>query len=1641
MTDFERMFAPGDTGEKPIVASKPEASLIIKQITPVKGEAEMPKGKPPLAEHEIDLVRRWIAQGASDDTPPNARQRYDADHPPVYRRLPVVTSLDYSPDGSLIAVAGFHEVLLHKADGSGLAGRLIGLSERLQAVRFSPDGKFLAVAGGQPGRMGEVQVWEMEKKNLVVSVPIGYDTVYGVNWSPDGKLISVGCPDNTVRAFEAATGKQVVQQGSHNDWVLDTTFSKDGSHIISVGRDMSVKLTETASQRFIDNITSITPGALRGGIQSIARHPTKDEILVGGSDGIPQIYRVFRQTARKIGDNAALIRRFPAMEGRLFSVDYSADGKRVAAGASLDAHGAVNIYSAEFDSAIPTNLVSALEKEVFGQSAQEKEAIEKYVTADVKLLASTTFSNVAVYAIGFSPDGARVAAAGSDGQVRLIEAASGKVIKEFAAAPLSGTAPETKASEVLAASEKAPEVEKESLPSGAEVSRLEVQPSQIRLSSRNEHAQLIVTAKLSTGDDVDVTRLASFSVSSDLGRVSARGRFTAHKSGSGTLTVSLAGKTATVPVELANLKAAYEADFVRDVNPVLSKLGCNAGTCHGSKDGKNGFKLSLRGYDPIYDVRAFADDLAARRVNLASPDDSLMLLKSTGAVPHEGGQRTTTDSEYYAILRQWIADGAKLKSDSPRVAKIEVFPKDPVVQSIGARQQMRVLATYADGHTRDVTAEAFTESGNTDIASADPLGLITTLRRGEAPILFRYEGAYAATTVTVMGDRTGFVWQDQPANNRIDQFVAAKWKRMKILPSDLCNDAEFIRRVFLDLTGLPPAAEEVREFLADNRTTQVKRDALVERLMCSPEFVDHWANKWADLLQVNRKFLGEEGTDLFRSWIRKEIQENTPYDEFVRKILTASGSNKENPAASYYKVLRSPAETMENTTHLFLATRFNCNKCHDHPFERWTQDQYYHMAAFFAQVDLKQDPASGDKKIAGTAVESAKPLFEIIADNKEGDVKHDRTGKVTLPDFPYSAKYTPSTNETRRAKLASWLTSSDNRYFATSYVNRLWGYLMGVGLIEPLDDIRAGNPASNPELLDYLTREFIQSGFNTRHVLRLICQSRVYQLGVTTHQWNADDKINYSHAMARRLPAEVLLDAVYRVTGSSPTFPGVKPGTRAAQLPDATVDLPSGFLANLGRPPRESACECERSNDIRLGSVMSLLSGPAVSGAVNDPRNEIAELVRNETDDRKLVQEVFMRVLNRPAADKEINSALSVMSDVEKEHSRLTAELTKAEASGAITKEKKDKERKDAIAKAESELAAHLAGQAPKLAAAERGRQEKIADAEQIVKEFEPALLARLAEWENGLKEEQFATLWSPLTLGEVRGTGSVKLEKLPDGSIRSSGSNGELPVYIVNAESSMSKITGFKLEVLTDDNLPAFGPGLKDGNFFLSEIVFESASKTNVAKLAKVKIKEGRTDSIDPKYNLKHVFDGRGEQGRAEGWSLASGAAGEPHWAAFAFEAPIEEKSGAALRISLQHLYQPPYEIGRFRLWVTTSAQPMAEGLPADVAQVLKTPGALRTPQQTTRLIAHYRGVDAELRKREQALAVTRRPLPEDQKLKELHLNLERAARPVQTDPVLVQLRQDAQLSAKQLANRRLTGAQDLAWALINTPAFLFNR
>ena len=764
-----------------------------------------------------------------------------------------------------------------------------------------------------------------------------------------------------------------------------------------------------------------------------------------------------------------------------------------------------------------------------------------------------------------------------------------------------------------------------------------------------------------------------------------------------------------------------------------------------------------------------------------------------------------------------------------------------------------------------------------------------------------------------------------------------------------------------------------------------------------------------------------------------------PYDKFVRSILTATGSNRDNPAAAYFKILRDPAATMENTTQLFLAVRFNCNKCHDHPFERWTQDQYYQTAAYFSQVGLSADPAAKGKMIGGTDVESPKPLFEMISDTGKGEVVHDRTKKVTAPKFPFNCDYAkPAAGGPRRFELSAWLTSKDNPYFAKSYVNRLWGYLLGVGIIEPLDDLRAGNPASNPELLDYLTQEFKSGGFDVRHMMRLICKSRTYQLAVETNKWNADDKVNYAHATARRLPAEVLLDAVYRVTGSTSKFPGVAAGTRAAALPDSGVELPSGFLTTFGRPARESACECERSSGLQLGPIMALVSGPTLGDAIADAANDLTKLATAQNDDVKLIDELFLRILNRPATAAEIETCRKDMQAVDEDHRRMALELGKSETEFALRRPQLERERKAAIAAAQIALAAYEKEQAPKLAEQERKKAETTAKLDADLKAYEAtALPKKIAEWEKE-KGSSVVNRWLVLEPKAMSATNRSTLTKEADGSIIVSGPNGN-GVVTVTAETELSGISGLRLEVLTDSRLPSKGPGrANDGNFVLNELEVTAAPKADPKASKPVKLANALADFSQANLEVAKAIDGSAKDA-GNGWAV-SPATGVIHWATFETSEPVGGAGGSVLTFKMHHRFQRAWTLGRFRLSVTRSAKPIGLSLPEDFRAILATAPEVRTDAQRSLIANYLRTMDTELRKKQDAVNASKAPLPIDPRLKELRDQLAFAERPIQPSPTLVALRHDLEMSVTQAAARRLTATQDIAWASINSPAFLFN-
>lgn len=753
---------------------------------------------------------------------------------------------------------------------------------------------------------------------------------------------------------------------------------------------------------------------------------------------------------------------------------------------------------------------------------------------------------------------------------------------------------------------------------------LRVQPAALTLLDGRDARKLIVSGKTADGFWVDLTDGAAIKPAAALVNRDSEGFFHPVQAGRTSLKVSAGGKSVTVPVAVKSV-AIPPVSFVRDVMPVLAKTGCNAGTCHGAAKGKNGFKLSLRGYDPDYDYHALVDDISGRRFNRAQVADSLMLLKPTQGAAHQGGLVFDEGSRYYKLLYRWIAEG--VKSDAAtvkRANRIQVLPDAPKLSLPGQTQQLVVLAHYPDGTTRDVTREAVFTSTMPETATVTPEGKVTAVRRGEVSVLVRYEGNYAADGLTVLGDRTGYKWAAQPQLNYIDRLVDAKLQRIKAVPSPLCSDAEFLRRVYLDIIGVPPAPDDVRAFLADKTPTQVKRARVIDNLLDSPDYVENWTNKWSDLLSVNRKFLGEKGTWKFRNWIRDQIAVNRPYDRFVREIITASGSAYEHPAAAYWRVARDPNIATENVTQLFLGIRFSCNKCHDHPFERWTQSQYYEFAANFARIGYKAGTAEGD---------------ESVYEKPSGEVTHLRTGKVMTAGFPYDFNGRRAVGTTRREALAGWLTSAANPFFAKSYANRVWSYFLGKGIIDPVDDIRSSNPPVNPELLDALTADFVKHGFDAKHLIRTICNSRTYQASIRSNAWNADDKTNFSHALPRRLTAEQLVDALSRATGSMQRYPGVPIGYRAVQLPDSSVAA-GGFLDLFGRPPRESPCECERSSTVSLGQTLNLVNGPTIANAIADPNGRVVQLMKRNPAPKAIVEEVFLATLCRLPSPRELAKTL-----------------------------------------------------------------------------------------------------------------------------------------------------------------------------------------------------------------------------------------------------------------------------------------------------------------------------------------------------------------------------------------------------------------
>jgi hypothetical protein len=703
---------------------------------------------------------------------------------------------------------------------------------------------------------------------------------------------------------------------------------------------------------------------------------------------------------------------------------------------------------------------------------------------------------------------------------------------------------------------------------------------------------------------------------------------------------------------LGDRAAAEPVRFRTDVMAVLSKAGCNQGTCHGNLNGKNGFKLSLRGDDPDADFLALTRDTLARRTNPQHPGDSLILLKATAAIPHEGGRRFGTDSPEYQILRRWITAGLPADPpDLPAVRRIDVSPGQQVLVDPAQGVQLRVEAAFSDGSRRDVTRLASYETSNA-VAVVTAEGRVQRRQVGETTVLVRYLDQRAAVQLAFIPDRPPLTaeqiaraWGGQaptPAQ-LIDYHVAKKLQSLRMLPSPLCSDSVFLRRVYLDTLGILPTAAEARAFLDDTRPD--KRARLIEQLLRRPEFDDFWAQKWADVLRSEEKVLDRKGVQVFYQWIRQAVAEDRPLNEFARELVAGRGSTYSNPPANFYRALREPDVRAEAVGQVFLGVRLQCAHCHNHPFDRWTQNDYHSLAAFFPRIQYRIVENNRKDRLDKHEFDGE----QVVWLDREGEVKHPRTGAVVAPRFLGAATPAIPASADRLQVLADWIGAPDNPLFARTQVNRIWYHLLGQGIVDPPDDFRASNPPVNGPLLEALSRDFAAHGFSLRHTVRMILNSRTYQLAARPTETNRADEANFAHAVVRPLQAEQLLDAVSQVTGVPAPFEGYPPGTRAGQLPGPRTALPRGqalgegerFLKVFGKPERLLSCECERSADTTVNQAFAMLTGPLLNELICTPDNRLGRLLAAGRSDRAIIEELYLAALSRPPREGEWRPAVA----------------------------------------------------------------------------------------------------------------------------------------------------------------------------------------------------------------------------------------------------------------------------------------------------------------------------------------------------------------------------------------------------------------
>jgi hypothetical protein len=746
--------------------------------------------------------------------------------------------------------------------------------------------------------------------------------------------------------------------------------------------------------------------------------------------------------------------------------------------------------------------------------------------------------------------------------------------------------------------------------------KLEVFPNDILLSNLRDRQSIVAQMVYSNGITVDVTDLVKSQIGS--GDIVKQAGATFHPVADGETTVkfSIENFAIELPVKVANATSNPPLSFTNDVMPVFSKSGCNAGSCHGAARGKDGFRLSLYGFDPKGDYHRLTREMLGRRVDLAVPEDCLLINKAVGAVPHSGGELFKPGTEYYNTLLNWLEAGASFDEGKvQKVVGIELYPKNAVLNGPDSKQRLTVRAKYEDGSDRDVTSLAYFSTNNDNSAIVTQDGLVTAKNRGEAFVMCRFDTHTVGADVIVLPKDVEFTWNETPENNYIDQRIHEKLRNLRIQPSELCSDVEFIRRASLDICGIVPSPERVNQFVAD--ASPDKRAKYIDEMLARKEFVEMWVMKWSELLQIrSTRQVSYKATLLYYDWLKSKIANNVPVNQMVRELLGSQGGTFTVPATNYYQNEQNNLKVAENVAQVFLGMRIQCAQCHNHPFDRWTMDDYYGFVAFFSQVARK---ASED------------PREQIVFNRGSGETKHPVTGQNMKPKFLGGIE--PETkNKDRRAVVADWIASADNPYFAKNLSNIVWAHFFGKGIVDEVDDVRVSNPAVNPQLLDELGSKFKEYDYDFKKLVRDICNSRTYQLSTKTNATNESDLTNFSHASLRRIRAEVLLDVISQITETKNKFRGLPLGSRAVQIADGnTTDY---FLTTFGRAKRESVCSCEVIMDPSLSQALHLLNGSTVNNKIKQGKL-IERLLAEKKSHDQILDEIYQRCFSRLPTDKE----------------------------------------------------------------------------------------------------------------------------------------------------------------------------------------------------------------------------------------------------------------------------------------------------------------------------------------------------------------------------------------------------------------------